>query len=201
MNRSLYALPAVLCLTAAIVTAQAPAGEKPAGDQPRAQEPATPRPTTPPAAPSTPPASSQSAAGKVTYTGCLKQGESAGAWILENAEAAAKPGAAPSAVGTSGASKTTFSLDAAVVRQLDAARQSQGRGCRHGSSRQTRRWRDCTQAGNQCRFLEDGLGDLSVRSTASAGRGSAPRPAIPRHSTRAVPALHAAPWGVSRTLP
>jgi len=106
MNRSFYALPAVLCLTAAIVTAQAPAGEKPAGDQPRAQEPATPKP-------STPPASSQSAAGKVTYTGCLKQGESAGSWILENAEAAAKPGAsAPGAVGTSGASKATFSLDA-----------------------------------------------------------------------------------------
>jgi len=107
MNRSFYALPAVLCVTAAIVTAQAPAGEKPAGDQPRAQEPATPKP-------STPPASSQSAAGKVTYTGCLKQGESAGSWILENAEAAAKPGAsAPGAVGTSGASKATFSLDAA----------------------------------------------------------------------------------------
>ncbi len=97
MNRSLYALPAVLCLTAAIVTAQAPAGEKPAGDQPRAQEPATPKPSTPPATPSTPPASSQSAAGKVTYTGCLKQGESAGSWILENAEAAAKPGARPRA--------------------------------------------------------------------------------------------------------
>ena len=119
MNRSFYALPAVLCLTAAIVTAQAPAGEKPAGDQPRAQEPATPKPSTPPATPSTPPASSQSAAGKVTYTGCLKQGESAGSWILENAEAAAKPGAsAPGAVGTSGASKTTFSLDPAATVNL-----------------------------------------------------------------------------------
>ena len=85
----------MLCLAAAVVTAQAPAGEKPAGapaEQPAAQQPATPKP-------STPPASAQSAASKVTYTGCVKQGTTAGTWILENAEAASKPGAsAPGAV-------------------------------------------------------------------------------------------------------
>lgn len=105
MKRTLYAVPAMLCLTAAIVTAQAPA-DPPAAPQPAAQQPTTPKPSTPPAA-------SASATNKVTYTGCVKPGTSPGSWILENAEAAQKAGAAPSTVGTSGMSKTTFNLEPA----------------------------------------------------------------------------------------
>jgi hypothetical protein len=102
MIRSLYALPAMLCVTAVIVTAQAPAGDKPAGN-----------PTTPAPSAQAPARPSESAANKATYTGCLKPGTSAGTWILESAEVAAKPGAAPSAVGTSGASKMTLNLEPA----------------------------------------------------------------------------------------
>ena len=40
MKCTLYAVPAMLCLTAAIVTAQAPAGDKPAAEKPAAQQPA-----------------------------------------------------------------------------------------------------------------------------------------------------------------
>ena len=113
MKRTLYAVPAMLCLTAAIVTAQAPAGDKPAPapDRPAAQQPAT--PSTPPAAP---PASA--ATNKVTYTGCVKPGTAADAWILENAEAAAKPGASSSTVGTSGTSKMTLNLSPAASVDL-----------------------------------------------------------------------------------
>ena len=119
MNRSFYALPAMLCLAAAIVTAQAPAGEKPAGapaEQPAAQQPTTPRPTTPPAQPAD---ASKAAAAKVTYTGCVKPGTMAGSWTLENAEVQ-RPGAAsaPSAVGTSGASKLTLNLEPAATVNL-----------------------------------------------------------------------------------
>lgn len=106
MRRTLYAVPAMLCLTAAIVTAQVPA-DPPAAPQPAAQQPTTPKPATPPA-------SSASATNKATYTGCVKPGTSAGTWILENAEAAQKAGAsAPGTVGTSGMSKTTFNLEPA----------------------------------------------------------------------------------------
>ena len=107
MTRTLYAVPAMLCLTAALVTAQTPAPDRPAAEQPAAQQPTTPKPATPPA-------SSASATNKATYTGCLKPGTSAGTWILENAEVALKPGAsAPSTVGTSGMSKATFNLEPA----------------------------------------------------------------------------------------
>ena len=40
MTRSLYAIPATLCLAAAVVTAQAPAGDKPASNPPATQQPA-----------------------------------------------------------------------------------------------------------------------------------------------------------------
>ncbi len=102
MIRSLYAIPAMLCVTAVMVTAQAPAGDKPAGN-----------PTTPAPSAQAPARPSESAANKTTYTGCLKPGTAPGTWILESAEIAAKPGAAPSAVGTSGASKATLNLEPA----------------------------------------------------------------------------------------
>ena len=107
MNRSFIAVPAMMCLVAVVVTAQAPA-EQPTTQQPAAQQPA--RPAETPAA---------AAANKTTYTGCLKPGTAAGTWILEDAEVAAKPGAsAPSTVGTSGAAKMTFSLDPAATVNL-----------------------------------------------------------------------------------
>jgi hypothetical protein len=116
MIRSFYAILAMLCVTAVVATAQAPAGDKPApaAQQPAAQQPPAQQPTTP--RPST--SARESAAGKVTYTGCIKPGATAGTWILENAEVAAKPGAAPGAVGTSGASKTTLSLEPAASVNL-----------------------------------------------------------------------------------
>ena len=111
MNRSLYAVPAMLVLTAAVISGQAPAAPaNPPADQPAAQQPTTPRPSTPPA--------SAAAAGKVTYTGCVKPGTAAGSWILENAEVASKAGSAPGTVGTSGTSKTTFNLDPAATVNL-----------------------------------------------------------------------------------
>lgn len=107
MKRSLYAVPAMICLTAALVTAQAPAANPPAADKPAAQQPTTPQPP-----------SSATAANKVTYTGCVKPGTAAGTWILENAEVAAKPGAAGSTVGTSGTSKVVFALEPAATINL-----------------------------------------------------------------------------------
>ena len=109
MNRSLFTIPAMVCLAAALVTAQAPAGDKPAPERPAAQQPAT---------PSAPPAPSASAAAnKVTYTGCVKPGTSADSWILENAEAQ-KAGGAPSTVGTSGTPKMTLNLSPAATVDL-----------------------------------------------------------------------------------
>ena len=108
MTRTFYAIPAMLCLTAAVMTAQA---DKPANPpSPGAQQPTTQKP-------STPPASSASAANKVTYTGCVKPGTGTDSWILENAEASAKPGASAS-VGTSGTSKMTLNLDPAASVDL-----------------------------------------------------------------------------------
>jgi hypothetical protein len=114
MIRSLYAAPAMFCLAAAIVTAQAPAPDRPnppAAEQPAAQQPTTPRPATPPA-------SSTAAANKVTYTGCIKPGTATDTWILENAEVAAKAGSAPATVGTSGTAKMSFSLSPAATVNL-----------------------------------------------------------------------------------
>ena len=109
MKRTLYAVPAMLCLTAAMVTAQAPPADRPAPDKPTAQQPAT---------PSTPPAPAASAAtNKVTYTGCVKPGTAADSWILENAEAQ-KAGASPSTVGTSGTAKMTLNLSPAATVDL-----------------------------------------------------------------------------------
>jgi hypothetical protein len=58
----------------------------------------------------------------VTYTGCVKPGTTAGTWVLENAEAAARPGASsPGTVGTSGTAKTTtLDLDPAATVNLKA---------------------------------------------------------------------------------
>lgn len=117
MIRSFYMVPAMLCLTAAIVTAQAqqPTTQKPAN--PPSAEPARPaqpaQPGVQPAQPAQPAEpSSMSAANKVTYTGCLKPGTTSGSWVLENAEVASRPGtSSPGAVGTSGASKMTFDLN------------------------------------------------------------------------------------------
>lgn len=112
MTRSLYAVPAMLCLAAAVVTAQAPAADRPA-NPPAGQEPATQQQK-----PAAPPAASASAKPTVSYSGCLKPGTAAGTWVLENAEAALKPGAAPSTVGTSGTSKLTLNLDPAATVNL-----------------------------------------------------------------------------------
>jgi len=112
MNRSLFAVPAMVCLAAALVTAQAPAERPaPAADQPAAQQPTTPRPTTPP--------SSAMDANKVTYTGCVKPGTAADTWVLESAEVAQKAGAS-APVGTSGATKMTLNLDPAATVNLKA---------------------------------------------------------------------------------
>jgi hypothetical protein len=134
MTRSFYAIPAIFCLAAAVVTAQAPAQDRPAAnapaaEQPAAQQPTTPKPTTPPstqparpaepssqtARPSDP--SSTASANTVTYTGCIKPGTTSGTWVLENAEAAARPGASsPGTVGTSGTAKTmAFDLEPAAT--------------------------------------------------------------------------------------
>ena len=134
MIRPLYAVPAMLCLAAAVVTAQAPSPSGPAAQQPAAQaptpqpaaqQPTTPRPTTPPPSaqqPARPAETSTMAANKVTYTGCLKPGTTPGAWILESAEVAQRADAAsaPSAVGTSGAAKQTFNLSPAATVDLKA---------------------------------------------------------------------------------
>jgi len=134
MTRSFYAIPAIVCLAAAVVTAQAPA-DRPAGDapaaqqqpapaQPPAQQPTTPKPTAPPASETARPADPASAtsANLVTYSGCIKAGTTPGTWVLENVEAAARPGAStPGTVGTSGTSKTmVFDLDPAATVNLKA---------------------------------------------------------------------------------
>ena len=108
MVRSLTFVPAMLCV-AAIAAAQTPT--------PAAPE----RPTNPPAAqqPTTPRPDATMSATSVTYTGCLKPGTTPGTWILDSAElaksmgagsaSAATPGAG--AVGTSGVTKSTFTLN------------------------------------------------------------------------------------------
>jgi hypothetical protein len=123
MTRSFYAVPALFCLTAAIVSAQAPAADRPTNYPPATQQPATPRPTTPPTSaqePAKPSEMSTATANKVTYTGCVKPGTTAETWVLENAEVAQKAGAsAPSTVGTSG-SKMVFNLDPTATVNLKA---------------------------------------------------------------------------------
>ena len=128
MIRLLYAMPATLCLAAAVVTAQAPAGDKPASNPPATQQPAaqppagqqpsTGRPTT--SSPSPQPSSSTMAGNKITYVGCVKPGTSTGTWVLENAEAQKAGATGSSAVGTSGGSTTTLNLDPAATVNLKA---------------------------------------------------------------------------------
>jgi hypothetical protein len=128
MTRSLYAIPATLCLAAAVVMAQAPAGDKPAsnppanqqpaGQPPAGQEPSTGRPTT-----SSPPSQQPSltmAGNKVTYVGCVKPGTSTGTWVLENAEAQKTGATGSGAVGTSGGSTMILNLDPAATVNLKA---------------------------------------------------------------------------------
>ena len=93
MPRPLYVIPATLCLAAAVVTAQGPAGQQP---------------------------SSTMAGNKITYVGCVKPGTSTGTWVLENAEARKPAAAGSGAVGTSGKSTTTLSLDPAATVNLKA---------------------------------------------------------------------------------
>ncbi len=126
MTRSLYAIPATLCLVAAVVTAQAPAGDKPAsnppatqqpaGQPPAGQQPSTGRPTTP--SPSSQQPSSTMAGNKITYVGCVKPGTSTGTWVLENAEAQKAGATGSGAVGTSGGSMMTLNLDPAATVNL-----------------------------------------------------------------------------------
>lgn len=128
MTRSFYAIPAVLCLATAVMTAQAPAQDRPAGntpaaEQPAAQQPTTPRPSSPPSAQPARPAepSSMSSANSVTYTGCIKPGTTTGTFVLENAELAARPGASsPGTVGTSGAKTMSLDLEPAASVNLKA---------------------------------------------------------------------------------
>ena len=128
MTRSLYAIPATLCLAAAVVTAQAPAGDKPAsnppatqqpaGQPPAGQQPSTGRPTT--SSPSSQQPSSTMAGNKITYVGCVKPGTSTGTWVLENAEAQKAGATGSGAVGTSGGSTMTLNLDPAATVNLKA---------------------------------------------------------------------------------
>jgi hypothetical protein len=122
MTRSFYAIPAMICLAAATVLAQAPAGDRPTSNPPATQQPTTQKPaTSEPAAqqPSRPAESSSASAGKVTYVGCVKPGTSSGSWVLENAELAPKAGASSSStVGTSGTSKMVLNLSPAATVNL-----------------------------------------------------------------------------------
>jgi hypothetical protein len=97
MTRSLYVIPATLCLAAAVVAAQAPAADKRPGNPPATQP-----------------------VKKITYVGCVKPGTSTGTWVLENAEAQ-RAGATGSGAGrTSGESTMTLSLDPAATVNLKA---------------------------------------------------------------------------------
>ena len=136
MIRSFYAVPAMFCLAAALVAAQAPAEDRPAGNAPAAQQPGAPdravqQPTTP--RPATPTPSAQQPtrpaetfmANKVTYTGCIKPGPTSGTWILENAEVAQRADAAastPSAVGTTVNLKSHANHKVELTGTLSAAK-------------------------------------------------------------------------------
>ena len=128
MTRSLYAIPATLCLAAGIVTAQAPAGDKPASNppatqQPPKQPPAGQQPSTGRSATSSPSSQQPSltmAGNKITYVGCVKPGTSTGTWVLQNAEAQKAGATGSGAVGTSGGSTMTLNLDPAATVNLKA---------------------------------------------------------------------------------
>jgi hypothetical protein len=115
--KSAFAFALSMICAVSFVAAQAPA-DKPAAQQPAAQQPST---------PSTPPSSaSASAAGKVTYVGCLKPGTAADSWTLENAEKAATASASASsstattAATAGGGSKMTLALTAKPGENLKA---------------------------------------------------------------------------------
>jgi hypothetical protein len=109
MVRSLTLAFATACAVAA-VSAQAPAQNRSATDPPAAQQ-ATPSP--PPQQPAAQ-SSQASDTSKVTMTGCLKPGATAGTWTLETAPIPSAAGTtASSPVGTSGANaKRTYNLSA-----------------------------------------------------------------------------------------
>ena len=121
MKRTLYAVPAMLCLTAAIVTAQAPAGDKPA------LRPINRRLNNPPRLQHHRRASASAATNKVTYTGCVKPGTAAGRWILENAEAAAEAWRGAQHGRNVGNVEDDSESQSGRERRPEAARQSQGR--------------------------------------------------------------------------
>ena len=190
MNRSLFAVPAMVCLAAALVTAQAPA-ERPNRTCRRAASGAATHDASSVNCSRRPsPSTSTMAANKVTYTGCVKPGTAADTWVLENAEVAQKAGAsAPGTVGTSGTAKMTFNLDPAatvnlkahanhkveVVGMLSPAKAALTHVHARGRSGQLA---GCSSA-VQCRITEDGLGDLSVDvylNSATSGRGCKPCP-------------------------
>ena len=155
MTRSLYAIPATLCLAAAVVTAQAPAGDKPAsnppatqqpaGQPPAGQQPSTGKPTT--SSPSSQQPSSTMAGNKITYVGCVKPGTSTGTWVLENAEAQKAGATGSGAVGTVWRIHDDIESRPCRDSELEGACEPQGRdrghdvervGC-HRSRRSTRR--------------------------------------------------------------
>src|SRR5260221_581638 len=87
----------------ATLAAQAPAQDQPAGDRPAVQQ----APPEPAQQPSQPPArepaaspKSTSDSSKVTMTGCLKPGATAGSWTLETSPAAARAASPSTPVGT-----------------------------------------------------------------------------------------------------
>jgi hypothetical protein len=60
------------------------------------------------------------AGNKITYVGCVKPGTATGTWVLENAEAQKAGATGPGAVGTSGGSTMTLTLDPAATVNLKA---------------------------------------------------------------------------------
>jgi hypothetical protein len=103
-------IASVTLFAVAGLSAQAPSTDRPAANQPAVQQPAQPAPA--PATPQTPAASPSQASdpNKVTMTGCLKPGATAGTWTLETAAIPSASSSPSSPVGTSGAAKRTFNL-------------------------------------------------------------------------------------------
>jgi hypothetical protein len=123
MNRSLYGIPATVCLAAAVVTAQAPAVDKPAANPPATQQPAGQPPARqqpPTGKPSAQQPSSTMVGNKVTYVGCIKPGTSTETWVLENAETQKAGATGSGTAATSGKSQMTLNLDPAATVNLKA---------------------------------------------------------------------------------
>ena len=198
MNRSFYAVPAVLCLTAAIVTAQAPAGEKPAGDQPSG--PGARDPEAQHAA-----SHAQHAASFVPerrWQGDLHRLREAGRRQRDRGfSRTPKPPRSlePRPLARSEHQvrrrRHSISTPAATVNLTPHANHKVeivGMVAPAKPGGAARTWRGPSRQ-IQCGILEDGLGDLPVRSTATDRARLRPCPVIPRPPThRAAPALRAA---------